>query len=113
MRIHTQSRFNDAGAPAIATLHVCPRCACELVQPVAWEQTASDRCLLRLECPNCRWSAHGSYDRRQVDRLEQQLEDGFARMLADLRRLKQANTADRVERFTAALQADLILPEDF
>jgi hypothetical protein len=34
-------------------------------------------------------------------------------MLADLRRLTQANMAEEIERFTSALQSDLILPEDF
>ena len=34
-------------------------------------------------------------------------------MLADLQRLTQANMAEEIERFVAALDADLILPEDF
>ena len=34
-------------------------------------------------------------------------------MLSDLRRLTQANMAEEIERFAAALDADLILPEDF
>ncbi len=34
-------------------------------------------------------------------------------MLSDLRRLTQSNMAEEIERFTAALQDDLVLPEDF
>ena len=34
-------------------------------------------------------------------------------MIADLHRLTQANMADDIEWFVSALQADLILPEDF
>ena len=34
-------------------------------------------------------------------------------MLTDLRRLTQANMTEEIERFAAALNADLILPEDF
>jgi hypothetical protein len=113
MRIYAQSGFEDPGVRALARLHVCPCCACELVQPVAWAPASGDQWLLRLECPNCRWTAKGSYDRGQIERLERRLEDGFARMLEDLRRLKQANIVERIDRFIAALWADLILPEDF
>jgi hypothetical protein len=34
-------------------------------------------------------------------------------MLSDLQRLTKANMAEEIDRFLAALQADLILPEDF
>ena len=34
-------------------------------------------------------------------------------MLGDLKRLAHANMTDQIERFIGALQADLILPEDF
>ena len=34
-------------------------------------------------------------------------------MLSDLRRLTQANMSEDIDRFVAALRADLILPEDF
>ena len=38
---------------------------------------------------------------------------GLADMLDDLQRLAQANMADQVDRFVAALNEDQILPEDF
>ena len=34
-------------------------------------------------------------------------------MIGDLQRLTQANMASDVERFVAALDTDLVLPEDF
>ena len=34
-------------------------------------------------------------------------------MLRDLKRLRQANMAEEIERFVHALNADLLLPEDF
>src|SRR5205807_1199951 len=94
-------------------LHVCPHCQSELVQPVAWNEASGDRWELTLECPNCRWYAEGIYSREQVDALEERLDDGLAKMLDDLGRLAHANMTDHVERFVAALGADLILPEDF
>jgi hypothetical protein len=36
-----------------------------------------------------------------------------AAILRDLKRLATANMADEIDRFTAALDADLVLPEDF
>jgi len=51
--------------------------------------------------------------REQIDRLEEKLDDGLAEMLADLKRLTQANMAEEIDRFINALNADFILPEDF
>ena len=53
------------------------------------------------------------FDQDQVDALEEHLDDGLTDMLSDLRRLTQANMTEEIERFAAALNADLILPEDF
>ena len=106
-------RFNDTEQPAPQGLHVCVACASELVQPIAWAEASATRGELTLECPNCGRSHEGVYDRDQVDRLEEQLDDGLADMLADLQRLTHANMAEEVDRFAMALNADLILPEDF
>jgi hypothetical protein len=106
-------RFHDAHKPAPSGLHVCCDCGSELVQPVEWAEAPEDRWELKLECPNCRWTQDGVYDRDQVDRLEEKLDDGLADMLGDLQRLTQANMADEIDRFAEALHADLILPEDF
>jgi hypothetical protein len=106
-------RFADADTTAPRPLHVCPACDCHLVQPVSWGPASDERWELTLECPNCAWTEEGVYERDAVDELEEQLDDGLADMLCDLQRLTQANMADEVERFTAALEGDLILPEDF
>jgi hypothetical protein len=94
-------------------LHACPGCGSDLVQPVAWSEASEDRWELTLECPNCWWTVDGTYDRNQVHELEERLDDGLAEMLGDLKRLTHANMADQIDRFAAALHADLILPEDF
>jgi hypothetical protein len=94
-------------------LHVCRSCASDLVQPVGWSETADDKWELTLHCPNCDWLAEGLFDERQVYGLEDKLEEGLVAMLSDLRRMTQANMAEEVSRFVVALNADLILPEDF
>jgi hypothetical protein len=104
-------RFHDG--PGDRPLHICPSCACDLVQPVAWSDCGQGRWELELECPNCLWTEAGVFDREQVEELECQLDEGLADMLGDLQRLTQANMADEIERFSRALAANVILPEDF
>jgi hypothetical protein len=106
-------RFNNEGAPARGGLHVCPDCASDLVQPVAWSEASRDCWELVLSCPNCRWCEEGVYTQEEVEDLEEHLDDGLADMLDDLQRLAQANMTDQMDRFIAALQGDHILPEDF
>lgn len=104
-------RFHDA--PDQRPIHVCPRCTGELVQPLAWAGAGHDHWELELECPNCRWHETGRYERAQVEELEDRLDEGLAKMLSDLQRLTQSNMSDEIQRFSRALAADLILPEDF
>ena len=106
-------RFSDPPETQHQGLHVCPECHSDLVQPVAWADTEEGDWELALSCPNCWWSGEGVFDREQVDELEDQLDRGLADMLRDLQRLTHANMSDQIERFAAALHADLILPEDF
>jgi hypothetical protein len=83
------------------------------VQPVAWNETDDERWDLVLECPNCYWAESGTFTRLQVEQLEERLDEGLAAMLGDLQRLSQANMSGDVDRFLSALNADMILPEDF
>jgi hypothetical protein len=106
-------RFHDEAPHALRPLHLCPSCQCDLVQPIAWADSAQGRWELELECPNCLWTEAGVYEREQVDQLEDHLDEGLAAMLGDLQRLTQANMADEIDRFARALAIDVILPEDF
>lgn len=106
-------RFHEVGEAPARALHLCPDCSSDLVQPVAWSEAPGGRWILLLSCPNCFWEKEGLFDEEQVHALEDQLDQGLADMLRDLKRLTQANMADQLERFAAALRADLILPEDF
>lgn len=105
-------RFSEV-EPEVRELCLCPTCQGDLVQPLTWTEAEEGRWELTLECPNCWWGESGVYEREQVERLEDKLDEGLADMIADLRRLAQANMAADVDRFIAALDADLILPEDF
>jgi hypothetical protein len=106
-------RFHEDPKPPAPGLHICPECESDLVQPVAWSDAGSERWELSLRCPNCFWETEGSYSQNQIEQLEEQLDDGIEAILTDLQRLTHANMEDQLARFVAALQADLILPEDF
>jgi hypothetical protein len=105
-------RFGPEITPGYG-LQMCPECSSDLVQPVQWGETTGGFWELTLRCPNCDWTTEGVFDQDQVDAFEERLDAGLAEMLADLRRLTQANMAEEIDRFAAALQCDLILPEDF
>ncbi len=94
-------------------LHVCPNCVSDLVQPLSWAEAPDGHWNLSLECPNCGWTDAGTFTRLQVEQLEDRLDEGLADMIADLQRLTQANMTADLERFVSALDAGLILPEDF
>jgi len=105
----------DPGAPAsgAAALHHCPECDCELVHPIAWDEAGPAHWDVMLRCPNCEWCASGTYPQAAIDRFDAHLDRGTEILLEDLRRLVHANMADGIDRFVAALGADLIVPEDF
>jgi hypothetical protein len=100
-------------APQIDDLHVCPECDRDLVYPIEWQEASATHWEVLLRCPNCEWSELGVYDQATVDRFDETLDNGTEALVRDLRRLVQANMEEEAERFSNALNADAILPEDF
>ena len=73
------------------------------------------RALARALCaaPSASGAAAASTTRTLVDRFDEALDDGTQAVLDDLELLTRANMQEQIERFVAAIDADLILPEDF
>jgi predicted RNA-binding Zn-ribbon protein involved in translation (DUF1610 family) len=94
-------------------LHICPDCAGELVHPTEWCPASDRKWAVELRCPSCEWAGRGIYTQDVVDRFEEALDLGTDAILADLQALSRANMEEEVERFSRALEAGLILPEDF
>jgi hypothetical protein len=94
-------------------LHVCPSCDCDLVYPVHWEEAGTTRWEVSLRCPNCEWIETGVFEQDTVERFDEELDRGTDALVEDLKRLIHANMEEQIERFTAALRQDIILPEDF
>ena len=94
-------------------LHVCRRCRSELVYPTQWQEARERSWCVTLRCPECEEVREGVFGQDVVDAFDDRLDEGTSALTADLRRLTQANMVEELERFSAALVADAILPEDF
>lgn len=93
-------------------MHLCPDCDSDLVHPIAWNESPNGWTVF-LRCPNCDWIHEGEYDQKAVDAFEEELERGEDVLHEYLQCLVKANMADDVDRFSLALMADHVLPEDF
>ena len=101
-----------AEAP-VTPIGTCRGCESALVYPPTGRKPATDHWELTLRCPECESVTTGVFDQPLVEAFEEQLDLGTEQLVADLRRLAQANMEDAVTRFASALEADAILPMDF
>lgn len=110
----SQTSIKAHNGSTAAPLHVCADCNSELVQPVAWEQTARlSEWRLWRRCPECEWVGDGIHHESAIDKFDEQLDFGTRELAEELRALEQSNMEQAAETFLSALHADLILPEDF
>jgi hypothetical protein len=107
----------DAGKGRTTTtvgLHVCPECESQLVQPTCWEQTPQESYWrIWRRCPECEWASDGVHGEREIDDYDDQLDTGTRELADQLHDLQRANMEAVVATFIAALDADLIGPDDF
>lgn len=95
-------------------LHVCPACHSHLVQPTCWEQTQTEGSWrIWRRCPDCEWTADAVHGESEIDRYDEQLDFGTRELAGELKTLERSNMQHAVETLVAALEADLIGPEDF
>ena len=98
---------------SVVDLHICGSCSSHLVYPTEWEESGATHWEVTLRCPNCEWSGTGIFEQELVERFDEELDRGTEALVRDLKRLAHANMEDEIERFTAALEAGHIVPEDF
>ncbi len=110
--VEQESSFRTVAEPDQA-LHVCTACSSELVYPTGWDETDDESWKVALRCPECEHRREGIFSQASVEAFDEQLDTGTDALTADYRRLCRANMAEEVERLTAALDSDAILPEDF
>ncbi len=94
-------------------LTLCPLCERDLVYPIDWQPAGKHGWIIVLRCPECEWRSAGVFAQDVADRFDDALDASTQAMLDDLQMLTHANMEEGIERFAAALEADLILPDDF
>ncbi|MDX6664349.1 MAG: hypothetical protein QOG68_555 [Solirubrobacteraceae bacterium] len=95
-------------------LHVCPACALPFVVPGAVREVVdTNRVRLDLSCANCDWTTSTVAADHELTGLDQQLDRSYADLLWTLEVVWLANEESAITTFSAALEADAILPEDF
>jgi hypothetical protein len=102
----------QVGVPA-EDLHLCRDCDSDLVYPVEWEEAGPEHWQVDLRCPNCEWVCTGVFSQDVVEDFDEELDRGTEVLTEDYKRMVTANMAEDIERFSKALEADAILPEDF
>ena len=110
------SRFdNFTPEPVVRRdLHICERCRTPFVVPVSILDAHDDgRYVVELSCTNCEASTLGTHDEASLELLDEALDRAVLRIQEALDTLVLADELERIDRFAAALHADLILPEDF
>jgi hypothetical protein len=94
-------------------LERCRTCASPLVYPVRWRRVGSDAWQLDLRCPDCDEVWRERRSTAEVRRLDRSLAAGRDVLMKHLREIERIERETEIDRFTAALAVDAILPEDF
>jgi hypothetical protein len=105
-------RLAEASSAPAREMEICLACGSRLVHPVSWEETP-DGFEVLLRCPECLIHAHDEFSDAELARYDTVLDDGARVLIADLQMLARANMNDYVRRFSSALHAGHIQPEDF
>ena len=103
--------------PQITTtnLDVCSACGRTFVVPSAILEVVPDNrhYVVELSCNNCGLVVVGTFDEDTMEALDRALDRSQDELEQAARRLYRLNMLEEIDRFAAALDADLILPEDF
>ena len=92
--------------------HVCRACGLPLVQPESATPEGRGWRVV-LHCPSCGLTGEQVLDQQGLNRFEEELDKGMVELAAALDCLTQLNMRSYVDRFSAALADDAVLPEDF
>jgi hypothetical protein len=116
LELELERRRGGHGGPASldpTDLAVCPCCLGHLVYPVTWAPASDRQWHVALRCPECEWHGDGEFGQDMLDRFDETLDDATQSVVDDLQLLTRANMEEQIDRFARAIEADLILPEDF
>jgi predicted nucleic acid-binding Zn-ribbon protein len=97
----------------VQELHICPECGSALVQTLEWAPVDMRRSRLELGCPECGRRSVGVFYEEELGRFDARLERGRDSLVQTLAELQHDNMEQEIERFSAALRANQVVPEDF
>jgi hypothetical protein len=97
-----------------AGLETCTACGRPFVVPVALLDLVDEGLyLLALHCKNCDRLSTGVHEDAELEALEHATDAAVAEMASAVEIVAVARFIDDVGEFTRALEADVVLPEDF
>jgi hypothetical protein len=95
-------------------LEICTACGQPFVVPVALLDLVDEGLyLLALHCKNCDQLSTGVHEDAELEALEHAADRAQAEMESALEIVTVARFIDDLDGFTRALEADVVLPEDF
>jgi hypothetical protein len=102
------------------SLRICPKCDCALCFESAAEPLTFSSWLIVVQCPNCWHAWTRTVNDRVLQQFELALDDDTAAIEAavdelalDVELATAMQVAAEIARFSAALEADAIMPMDF
>jgi hypothetical protein len=100
---------------ATEDLNVCGSCRRPFVVPeaIVGAPDGTTGLVVELRCTDCGWAYTGVYPPAAVEALDRALDLAEREIRAALEACELCGELERIDRFAEALQADLILPEDF
>lgn len=102
------------GAKVQRGLETCETCERPFVVPVALLDLVDEGLyLLALHCKNCDRLSTGIHEDAELEALEQANEAAESEMHTALEIVSVARFIDELDGFTRALEAGVVLPEDF
>ena len=99
----------------VTNLDVCTACGRAFVVPAAVLEVVPDsrNYVIELQCNNCAWTMVGTFDEDTMEAMDRALDRSQEALERAANKLYRENMLEEIDRFAAALAADLILPEDF
>ena len=98
----------------VTDLHVCHVCDRPFVVPDEILQVLPGRRYrVSLLCNDCGHTSVGVFDEPSMELLDRELDRTQEQLIEALAIMEESRLLEEIDLFVAALQADLILPEDF
>ena len=102
------------GEETAAPLHECRACGKPFIVPLSIVDILdADRYVVELWCANCDERSLSAHDDAELEVLDHDLVNATSQIRSALEVIEQVDELLRIDRFSSALHADQILPEDF